>query len=241
MWDELYPGEREELGSGLCNARQPWEIPRGWTMAPEKQVVVCLSPCSRQGMIFTSWSVHVQNLWHVSHFPREWRNASVFCGSCPGRNPLPIQPCLQEIRVCTWFILKKYPLVMRLDYPWRFIRPAGRSASWLSKASFYQKLYPPKYLIFGGQDGYFSLSEKDILKTGLSCNQSNSLHSLVGWMIECYLQFVWLKDTMWYPAIGWPLREAVGWQKESPSKNLMWWAWDSVDIKAVEEDCDALI
>lgn len=57
----------------------------------------------------------------------------------------------------------------------------------------------------------------------------------------CYLQFVWLEDAMWYPTIGCPLREAVGWQKESPSKSLMWWAWESVDVKVVEEDCDALI
>lgn len=27
VWDVVYPGERAELGSGLCHTRQLWEIP----------------------------------------------------------------------------------------------------------------------------------------------------------------------------------------------------------------------
>lgn len=27
VWDVVYPGERTELGSGLCHTRQLWEIP----------------------------------------------------------------------------------------------------------------------------------------------------------------------------------------------------------------------
>lgn len=69
VWDVVYPGGREELGSGRCHMRQLWEIPLVWAVAPKRQIMVCLSLCNRQGMIFTPWNAHVENLWHMSLFP----------------------------------------------------------------------------------------------------------------------------------------------------------------------------
>lgn len=67
-------GGRGGLGSVL------WEIPLVWAVAPKRPIMVYLSLCNRQAMIFTPWNAHVENQWHVSLFPRggiDWKGILV--------------------------------------------------------------------------------------------------------------------------------------------------------------------
>lgn len=57
-------------GLGSVPQRQLWEIPLAWAMPPKRQILVCLSLCDRQGMVFTPLNTHMENQWHVSLFPR---------------------------------------------------------------------------------------------------------------------------------------------------------------------------